>query len=157
MSILGKIPLINIFWPEEPESYQTVLLIKEDTSLDFERMKMHIAFIRDKAAKMAWQVIHKIMLPREKRADMVMLISERDAIPLDPFGILSAEEMKELTNFAPIARERVHQTYDEAADESKRNLIASGIKLSLMTLACAIVLVVFVGLVNSGKIQFPWS
>lgn len=155
--MLGKIPLINIFWPQEPESYQTVLLMREDGSLDFERMRMHIGFILDKTAKKAWQVIHKTMLPRTERADMVMLISERDAIPQDPFGVLGEDETKELTNFAPIARERVHQTYGEAADESKRNLIASGIKLSLMTLACTIVLVVFVGLVNSGTIRFPWS
>ena len=110
----------------------------------------------DEKTMEAWHLFHKFLLPFQGAAGrLVALISERDAVPLSPFGGLSQEECMKLSNPNPIAREEFHRTLMKLDKDQKQHMIASAIKFTILVVAVMFALVTMVTLFQGGKVHIP--
>lgn len=71
--------------------------------------------------KGAWVVIQKLMMPMEGSDELVLPISERTYVPLDPLGKLDEEDRKKLVPLDDIAETKYQEAFTRVTEENKKN------------------------------------
>lgn len=71
--------------------------------------------------KGAWVVIQKLMMPMEGSDQLVLPISERTYVPLDPLRKLNEEDRKKLVPLGDIAETKYQEAFSRVTEENKKN------------------------------------
>lgn len=100
-------------------------------------------YIENKDSTGVWHQVQVLMLKCQGMKRHVLLLTERNTIPFNPFVVLPPSKLEKIRNTEAIAAEGATRAIDEAVKHSKNNMIAS----ALVICACAVVLVflVFMG------------
>jgi hypothetical protein len=139
-----------------PAKVQKAMLFGEDGVLHCGDYKIkHAGFIEDRDNKGAWHQIPSLMLKCQGLRRHVLLLTERNTLPYNPFVSIQPSKLEKLKNIDEIADEGATRAIDEAIKNSRNNMIAS----ALVICACAVVLVfiIFIGFSwwqGGGKLPF---
>lgn len=143
-------------WPfQKAKREQLNLIFCEDRKIDEAPLPIEKGYMMDEKTSEAWHLCHNLLLPYQGTRRLVALISERDAVPLSPFGGLSKEERERLSSVNQIAREELHRTLQQLDNDQKQNKIASAIKFTVLIVAVLFALVVTVSLFQGGHVSIP--
>lgn len=132
------------WWRLRGRSTVNVLLIEEAQQIKFDTFGVDIAYIYSQALESSWHLIPDLFV--EYRKKLYLLVNMRDACPLDPLGILSAEKRSELADLSPIAEAAFWQSMGKVAQESRQNLIAQAIRFGIIVVAIMFALSVLVAI-----------
>jgi hypothetical protein len=143
-------------WPfQKAKREQLCLIVCEDRKIDEAPLPIEKGYMVDDKTSEAWHLCHALLLPYQGTRRLVSLISERDAVPLSPFGGLSEEERQRFSNVNQIAREELYRTLQQLDEDQKKNKIASAIKFTVLIVAVMFALVTLVSLVQGGSCSIP--
>ncbi len=136
---------------DKPKRTQAVLMFCADRTFDCIALPANKGFILDLKERLGFHMVQKLLLPAENTQRMIMPLSERDAFPLDPFGLLKAEEEKELRNVNALALETLYKTVHRASIDQARDKLASAILWAVI--ASILMVAMFAIMVVKGKIH----
>lgn len=71
--------------------------------------------------KAAWVVIQKLRMAMEGSDDLILPISERSYVPLDPLGKLDAKDREALVPLEQIAETKYNEAFTRVTEENKKN------------------------------------
>ncbi len=108
---------------------QHVLLLREDRNIEEADFHISKGFIVDESERVAWFLIHDLMFLWENK--LTLLLSQRDAVPLDPHTWLSDDDRKKLADIRPIAREMLHSELGKIASEGHKDQMASALRFGI--------------------------
>jgi hypothetical protein len=106
-----------------------------------------IGYLADTQLKMTWMAINKLRMPMEGVEGMVLPISERTYIPLDPLGRLTDEDKKSLVPLDDIYLAKRREARARVSAESRVSANAEAIKTLMYVLA-------FIALIALGVLVF---
>ncbi len=123
---------------------QKCVFISETGVISLENLVLATGYCVDQVEKQAWMVIQKLKMHMDGVEPLVLPISERSFMPLDPLKRLTPDEIKKLEPLRNIARAKHAEVMSRVSDEQKHNtntqLLITGICcLSLMVLAVLII------------------
>lgn len=116
---------------------QRALIITEDGRTDDEDLQVEKLYLLRAKTTEAWYLLHGLMLPYHDNEDdvgvnaQVLLLNERDAVPLDPFNLLTEAQKDELSSTKYIAEMTIADEGRRAIQKQWRDQIASGIRFVL--------------------------
>ena len=84
-------------------------------------LKLATGYCVAETEKLAWCVLQKLKLPMQGVEEPVLPISERSYMPLDPLGLLSEEEKKNLEPLKNVSKARHAEERSRIADENRKN------------------------------------
>jgi len=143
-------------WPfQKAKREQLNLIFCEDRKIDEAPLPIEKGYMVDDKTTEAWHLCHSFLLPYQGTRRLVSLISERDAVPLSPFGGLSKEGRERFSNVNQIAREELHRTLQQLDKDQKQHMVASAIKFTVLIVAVLFALVVLVSLFQGGHVNIP--
>lgn len=120
-----------------PMIYPTVL-ISEDGVVRLGTHKINYpGFIRNNEKTGVWHLIQGLSLKYQGMRRRVLILTERSAIPFNPFIILKPKELDSIKNLEKIAEEGGTRAVADGIKQSKNNMIASALVICM----CAVVLV----------------
>lgn len=123
---------------------QPIMLISEDGVARLMEFTIPVAgFLQNKVKDGAWHLVHQLMLPMQGMRRHVLILTERNTLPYNPFVTLSKSKIDKINNLDAIADEGGAIAVKDGIRNSRNNMIAS----ALVICACAIALVfiIFVG------------
>lgn len=134
---------------------QPVMLISEDGVARLMEYTIPVAgFVQNVAKDGAWHLVHSLMLPLQGVRRHILVLTERNTVPYNPFITLSPARMSKIKNLDAIADEGGAIAVKDGIKNSRNNMIAS----ALVICACAIALVflIFIGfsIWQNGGIDF---
>ncbi len=97
-------------------------------------------------AKQAWVVIQKLLLTMRGCEEMVLPVSERSYVPLDPLHRLTEEDRKKLVPLSEIAETQYDTAFARVTEENKQSANAQLLKTMIYVagiIACIAIIVVF--------------
>lgn len=117
------------FLLSSPERVAPVIFISETGTISKEVLPVHVGYIKALKMKMAWANLHPLKVGIKNKDgvlqdERVLLITERNYIPLDPFKKLSAKDRKNLAPLKAIAKMRHAEkraNIGEGGNEDARN------------------------------------
>jgi hypothetical protein len=109
------------------------VIVSETSIVGKEKMKLATGYLSKDTPdfKGSWLVIQKLMLPMQGCDTMVLPISERSYIPLDPLGRLTEEDKKKLVPLKEIAHSRYKTAFARVTQENKHSANAELLKTML--------------------------
>jgi len=132
------------FW-KGPKRKQPCLIFTEDRHIVEEEIPVETGFLPNVDTRESWFQIQKLLLPYKDPTDLRLMLSERDAVPLDPMGFMSEEDVKALTDTGPIALEALKGEVQKSLGKDYKNSIASGIRFAITLIAiCFGIMIIFV-------------
>jgi hypothetical protein len=138
-------------WPfQKAKREQLNLIFCEDRKIDEAPLPIEKGYMMDEKTSEAWHLCHALLLPYQGTRRLVSLISERDAVPLSPFGGLSEEERLRFSDADKIAKEELYRTLQQLDKDQKTHQIASAIKFTVLIVAVLFALVVLVNMFQHG-------
>jgi hypothetical protein len=111
-----------------PKKAITCVLVSENGIASKISLALSIGFTFDPVAKMTWTVINKLRMPMEGTQELVLPISERSYVPLDPLNRLTTEEKTKLASLKDIAVAKRREARSRVSAESKTSINAEAIK-----------------------------
>jgi len=112
---LGIFKQIKLLF-SSPGRTQKVINISETGLISTEVLALETGFMKAVNHRMSWAVVHNLMVEYcpddtlEGDSEPVLLISEREYMPLDPFKRLSAEDLNAMGSLGDIAKNRHGET-----------------------------------------------
>jgi hypothetical protein len=104
-----------------PKRIQPCVFISEAGITSLQRLPLATGYVYDETSKVAWAVIQKLKLPMEGFDQLVLLISERTYLPLDPLNRLTAEEKARIKPLKNIAKAAHSAEKSRVVDDNKKN------------------------------------
>jgi len=147
------------FLLSSPERVAPGVFISETGTITKEILPVKVGYITAVKNKMAWINLHALKLGMKDKDgklmdEQVVLITERNYVPLDPFGKLTNEERKNLTPLQTIARLRhaeKRQNIGEGSNEDAHNRMLRLVTESSFILMGLIVVVTWLSSCGGGK------
>lgn len=96
------------------------VLISETNIVSLMTLYLDIGFCLSSEYKMAWQVVTKLMLPMQGHEGLVLPISERSHIPLDPLNRLTKEEREGLTALDDLGVMSITRAKSQLAEDNRQ-------------------------------------
>ncbi len=121
------------------------LFISEHGTKSIEILPMDTGFVWSDELKMAWNVIHALKVRVEGYDQLVLPITEKSRIPLDPFDHFKADEVRQLASIKTVGREKYKEAYARLGDDQRKSLNAQMMK-TLLFLAAILVFSVIIAL-----------
>lgn len=107
---------------------QKCVFISETGVISLENLYLATGYCVNEAEKVAWMVIQKLKMPMEGVDELVLPISERSHMPLDPLGKLTKEEKEKLEPLKNIAKAKHAEVRSRVNDDQKKNANAELLK-----------------------------
>jgi hypothetical protein len=125
------------------------VIVSETSIVGREQMKLATGYSVKNTLdfKGAWLVIQKLMLTMEGVDGMVLPISERSYIPLDPLGRLTDEDRSKLIPLTQIAKTAYKTAFARVQEENKKSANAKLLETMLYIggiIAVIVILAVFI-------------
>ena len=135
-----KVPFLNA-----NKRQQHTLTFTEDQRIVVDTMPIEKGYMVSEDTYEAWHLVSQLLLPKKGSDHLYQLISERDAVPLNPFGITGLEK---LTDAKPIAREEFYRSLKEMEKDNKKNKLASALTFAILSMVAFFGIVVVVMLMK---------
>lgn len=108
-----------------PQKAQKVLAITETGTVGMQLLPMETGFMKLKEGKKAWAAVHALKFQVYKNgqpteSEAVLVLSERNYIPLDPLNTLTKKDREKLASLKDIAKVR-HAQARAAASQQDAN------------------------------------
>ncbi len=91
-------------------------------------LDLGIGWCSNKVEKMSWILINKLRMPMEGVEGLVLPISERSYIPLDPLGRLTEAERNSLVSLDQLAEAKWKEARSQVSSESNKSVNAEMMK-----------------------------
>ncbi len=124
-----------------PKRVQKCVFISESGIVSAENLPLLTALVHFDAEKVAWSIIQRLKMPMEGSDELVLPISERSHIPLDPLGRLTTDERDALVPLNDIAKAKHAEERSRIIDENKTSANA---KLTRTVVTCCFVLTIII-------------
>lgn len=124
---------------------ENCVLVSETGVISKESIPLAIGYCKAEKTKMAWADIQKLKMPMEGHDGLVLVISERSFMPLDPLNKLTPDEKKKLEPLKNIARAKHAEVLSRISDESRTNQHHELLKMMMYGLIflCLVFAIVF--------------
>jgi hypothetical protein len=121
------------------------LMVSETGVISLETLPVDVGYVWSEEHKAAWAVIQKLKMPMQGLDELVLPITERSYLPLDPMNRLSKEEKDKIEPLKNIARAKHAEVKSRITDENKKSLSQRlyTTVLSLSFVIVAIVLIIY--------------
>ena len=115
------------------------------------KLYLDIGFCISEPQKKAWQVVQKLMMPMEGVIELVLPISERSHLPLDPLNRLTEDEKKALGNLDDLAEDAMTRAESQLADENKKGANARLMTTIFWLIGIVAIIALLILLLHGGK------
>ena len=132
-----------------PKNSLKCVLISENGISSLIELELSPGYAAIVASKMTWAVINILKMRLEGCEEMVLPISERSYIPLDPLGRLDDADREKLISLDQIAKAKRLEARSRVTDENKRSINAELIKTMIFGLVF-ICIIGFIVLIFKG-------
>lgn len=123
---------------------QPVMLIGEDGVARILEFTIPVAgFIQNLNKDGIWHLVHALMLPMQGMRRHILVLSERNTLPHNPFNSISPSKLNKIKDLDAIADEGGRNAVADGIKNSRNNLIASA--LVICACAVALVFIIFIG------------
>jgi hypothetical protein len=120
-----------------PKRIQKCVFISESGIVSMELLPLMTGLVYFDLNKVAWLVIQKLKMSMQGSDELVLPISERSHMPLDPLGRLSDDERKKLEPLKNIARAKHAEALSRVVDDNKKSANA---KMMTTIVTCCFIL-----------------
>jgi hypothetical protein len=136
------------------DRHQTVIVSGEDGVMRLEVDPIILAgYLTDPHKKGARHLIKKLALPMQGLAGEILIFTERNTIPYNPFLKLGTPEKEKLTNTKEMAKEAFMRAKIEALNESRNNLIGLGLIITACVMAFSVLAIMGMTLLKTGQMH----
>jgi hypothetical protein len=98
-----------------------VVFISETGIISLDNLALDVGYVYSEVSKSAWAVIQKLKLPMQGSDELVLPISERTYLPLDPLNRLQQEDKDAIEPLKNIARAKHAEVKSRIIDENKQS------------------------------------
>lgn len=123
----------------KPKQKQACLVWGDDRVIRSVDLQVEHGYLVNHDKKMAWLNHHRLMTPykvkKGSNGQLVALLSERDALPIDVFNIVTKKEREVLSDPAPYASETLFRVEEQSAKDRARTMTSYAFIIGIATLA----------------------